>query len=112
MLLRDSLYYINAQSDATYTIHFNASHPVFAGHFPEYPIVPGACLVQIAQELMTDYLNKPVTFTAIRNLKFRQPVTPDKQVQFIIAGNTITIVDEQSNYASFAATYLCPDTDL
>ena len=49
-------------------MRFNPSHPVFAGHFPGHPIVPGACLVQIAEDLTARLTAHPVRFTAIRNL--------------------------------------------
>ena len=110
MSLRNSLYYLTEQG----TIRFNASHPIFAGHFPGHPIVPGACLVQIAQEILSESTGQPMQFTAIRNLKFRQKVTPDMEVicmmnegKFEICNLTRTEI-----YAQFAATYMCVDTDL
>ena len=118
MLLRDNLYHVIAQDDSSFTIRFNAQHPVFAGHFPNYPIVPGACLVQIAEDLLSEHLNRAVTFTAIHNLKFRQPVYPDKD---IILGlkkgeplNTFIFQFSISNSlnASFSASYMCLDTDV
>lgn len=131
MSLRNSLYYILAGNDSEYTIRFDASHPVFAGHFPGHPVVPGACLVQIAEELLSTRLSQKVRFTSVRNLKFRQPVTPDQQVTITFSpsmrGNggcsfnfqlsipsdralgqrTINLIS-----ASFTATYMCLDSDL
>ena len=113
MLLQNSVYHILSRDESSYTICFNASHPVFAGHFPGYPIVPGACLVQIAQELLSDKTGAPVRFAGVRNLKFRQPVTPDMQVRYVLADNKITIEDlDATQYAQFAVTYMCAHTDL
>ena len=113
MLLKNSLYHILSHNESSYTIRFNSKHPIFAGHFPGHPIVPGACLVQIAQELLSEQLGQPVHFTAIRNLKFRQPITPDIEVIYRIDENKITIEDiESTNYAQFATTYMCADTDV
>ena len=112
MSLRNSLYHITSHDGSAYTIRFNPDHPIFSGHFPGHPIVPGACLVQIAQELLSDQLGQPVRFTAIHNLQFRQPITPDMEVRYII-DEKITIEDlESTNYAQFATTYLCAHTDL
>ena len=91
MLLLNSLYYIVAQDGSSYTIRFDGSHPIFAGHFPGQPVVPGACLIQIAEELASMQAGHTVRFTALRNLKFRQPVTPDKQVTITIANGKIDI---------------------
>jgi len=118
MLLRNNFYHIIAQDDSSYTIRFNAKHPVFAGHFPNYPIVPGACLVQIAEDLLSDHLKKTVAFTSIHNLKFRQPVYPDATVTYELKpGKTENSINCQlsiinSVNASFSASYMCPDTDL
>ena len=113
MSLKNSLYHIVSHNESSYTIRFNPDHPIFAGHFPGHPIVPGACLVQIAQELLSDCLGQQVNLTAIRNLKFRQPITPDMEIRYIIDENKITIEDlESTNYAQFATTYLCAHSDL
>lgn len=118
MLLRDNLYHVIAQDDSSFTIRFNAQHSVFAGHFPGHPIVPGACLVQIAEDLLSERLGKSVAFTSVHNLKFRQPVYPDKD---IILGlkkgeplNTFIFQFSISNSlnASFSASYMCLDTDV
>lgn len=114
MLLRNSLYHIVASSEVGYTIRFDASHPVFAGHFPGHPIVPGACLVQIAEELLSEQVGHTERFTAIRNLKFRQPVTPDMQVVMSVREDGKIEVRDLSLtevYAQFAAN-MCPDTDV
>lgn len=69
-------------------IRFNASHPIFSGHFPERPIVPGVCIVQIAEELAVRTFGHPIRFMAIHNLKFRQPITPDQEIIISIQKTT------------------------
>lgn len=83
-MLQNNLYYIVYNEQNVYTIRFDASHPIFAGHFPEHPIVPGACLVQIAEELVSISLDTPNCFIALRNLRFSQPITPDQEVTITI----------------------------
>ena len=123
MSLRNSLYYILESNESEYKIRFDASHPIFAGHFPGHPIVPGACLVQIAEELLSAHLGQKIRFTSVRNLKFRQPVTPDQEVTLTlmlkepILNSQLSILNSQfsilnSTSASFTATYMCLDSDL
>lgn len=114
MSLRNSLYFIVDSNDTGFTIRFDASHPIFSGHFPGHPIVPGACLIQIAEELASEQLGQTVRFTAIRNLKFRQPVTPDMQIILSIRDGKVTVYDLSLTeiYAQFAATYLCYHSDV
>lgn len=121
MSLRNSLYYLVSSNESEYTIRFDASHPVFAGHFPGHPVVPGACLVQIAEELLSAHLSQKVRFTSVRNLKFRQPVTPDQEVTITFSPSERGQGGCSFNYqlstinlisASFTATYMCLDSDL
>ena len=122
MSLLNSLYFIDRSDQTAYTLRFNPSHPIFTGHFPGHPIVPGACLVQIAEELTGLCLGHPIRFIAIRNLKFRQPITPDMEVTITIQPITSSTVNCQFsilNYqlsiiisASFTASYMCPDSNV
>ncbi len=123
MSLRNSLYYILESNESEYKIRFDASHPIFAGHFPGHPIVPGACLVQVAEELLSAHLGQKIRFTSVRNLKFRQPVTPDHEVTLTLMlkeptlNSQLSILNSQfsilnSTSASFTATYMCLDSDL
>ena len=94
-MLRDSFYNILQSNQGVYTIGFNASHPIFSGHFPERPIVPGACIVQIAEELAAQIYGHPVCFTSISDLKFRQPITPDQEILISIQKSTEPIYKVQ-----------------
>ena len=87
-MLRNSFYSILQSDQDVYTIRFNASHPIFSGHFSERPIVPGACIVQIAEELTALTYGHPTRFVAIRDLKFRQPITPDQDIIISIQKTT------------------------
>ena len=65
------------------------NEPFFAGHFPEFPIMPGVLIIEaIAQAggalLLTeveDRDNKLMVFTGIERAKFRRPVTPGDQLR-------------------------------
>ena len=53
---------------------FAADHPVFAGHFPGQPILPGVLLLAWAQEAMETQLD--LRFMALSEVKFHSPATP------------------------------------
>jgi len=65
------------------------NEPHFAGHFPDYPIMPGVLMVEaIAQAggalLLTEYpdrAEKLMVFTGIDSAKFRRPVVPGDQLR-------------------------------
>ena len=66
-----------------------ANEPHFAGHFPDFPIMPGVLIVEaIAQAggalLLTeipDREDKLMVFTGIEGAKFRKPVVPGDQLR-------------------------------
>ena len=53
---------------------FAADHPVFAGHFPGHPIVPGVLLLDWAQSAIEAQLGLRVQ--ALAEAKFHSPATP------------------------------------
>ncbi len=53
---------------------FAADHPVFPGHFPGHPIVPGVLLLEWAQAAIEAQLGQRVR--ALAEAKFHSPATP------------------------------------
>ena len=78
------------------------NEPHFAGHFPDYPIMPGVLMVEaIAQAggalLLTEYseqerAEKLMVFTGIDSAKFRRPVVPGDQLRI-----EVTVLNWRSN---------------
>jgi 3-hydroxyacyl-[acyl-carrier-protein] dehydratase len=78
------------------------NEPHFAGHFPDYPIMPGVLMVEaIAQAggalLLTEYTeqeraDKLMVFTGIDSAKFRRPVVPGDQLRI-----EVTVLNWRSN---------------
>ena len=116
-MLKDNFYHITAESAGEYTITFDAQHAIFKAHFPGKPIVPGACLVQMAQEMASLWLQKTIIFTQIDNLKFLKLVTPDVAPTFQLEAKEdnkirVSVMANAINYANFTAIYMCTDSNL
>jgi 3-hydroxyacyl-[acyl-carrier-protein] dehydratase len=56
-------------------------HPVFAGHFPGRPIVPGVMLLEWAQAEIAAALGRVPHELRVREAKFFMPLEPARQAQ-------------------------------
>lgn len=59
-------------------VKFRKDHPIFKGHFPSNPVVPGVCLIQIIKELVEKNQNKDLRLTRADNVKFLNMVNPEE----------------------------------
>lgn len=53
-------------------------HPVFEGHFPGNPVLPGVCTLQIVGELLSKFLRQKLMLVKSENIKFMSLVVPAK----------------------------------
>jgi len=57
-------------------LRINWGHPIFEGHFPGRPVVPGACLLQIVKELVSMAINSEVRLIRADQIKFISMIGP------------------------------------
>ena len=86
MRLKDSLYKItNSESripniedgaDILYEIRLDEKHFIYQAHFPNEPITPGVCIIQIAKELLEDILHQRLEIQTVKNVKFLSVISP------------------------------------
>jgi len=69
-----------AQSFAA-VLALNAAHPIFEGHFPGQPVVPGVCMMQTIQELLEKGLQRKLLLLKAANMKFLAMINPVVQPQ-------------------------------
>jgi 3-hydroxyacyl-[acyl-carrier-protein] dehydratase len=68
----------SAEGACEATLSLNAEHPIFDGHFPGFPVVPGVCMMQITKELLEQALGCETRLVAARNLKFLTILNPNE----------------------------------
>ena len=67
-----------------HAVAFNHEHEIFKAHFPDNPIVPGVCCVEIVRQMVGDMLGADMRISVVKNLKFISLMTPaaDKVFSF------------------------------
>ncbi|MEO3743379.1 hypothetical protein [Plantactinospora sp. B5E13] len=72
---------------ATGTVRVDPADPVFAGHYPGFPVLPGVHLIEFADQTLRGWLGVdgpegPVELAAVERCRFLRPVYP---------GDTVTV---------------------
>jgi len=96
-LLIDRVEHIVFDSEATGIKMVSGNEPYFAGHFPDFPVMPGVLIVEalaqtasvmVAATMPDSTSGKLVFFTTIEKVRFRQPVRPGDVVKLHVVKNT------------------------
>ncbi|MDO5608175.1 MAG: 3-hydroxyacyl-ACP dehydratase [Capnocytophaga sp.] len=58
-------------------IRLNADHAIFKGHFPNNPVTPGVCMMQIIKDLTEDIFQVPLFMKSSSNVKFMALINPE-----------------------------------
>jgi len=66
---------------ASFDFKFDATDPVFAGHFPKQPIVPGVFQLEMARLGAEWLLREQLHLREIARAKFLRPIVPTELVR-------------------------------
>ncbi|HEY3863460.1 MAG TPA: hypothetical protein VGO59_16405 [Verrucomicrobiae bacterium] len=75
------------QSDgggAVFEFRFDAEQPVFAGHFPGRPVLPGIFQLEMTRAAAEWILHCPLSVNEIVKSKFERPIAPGETVRLIL----------------------------
>ena len=68
---------MDAEDNVSLLIKFNPEHNVFKGHFPDQPVVPGVCLIEIITDCLSGLMRMPCTLVESDYIKFLKPIIPN-----------------------------------
>ena len=71
--------------DACLTV--NAGAPLLAEHFPDYPIVPGACIIGFVSDCIARMTGAAVESCTVSRIAFLEPITPRLSLHLVIEQN-------------------------
>ena len=57
-------------------LEIDTNHEIFNGHFPDQPVVPGACMVQLVKDVLEKKLDASLQLKIANNLKFLALIDP------------------------------------
>lgn len=77
MQLKDKLYTIKQRNGSWFRIKLIRDCVIYRAHFPELPVTPGVCIIQIASELMESAHDTRLELVKVSNAKFLNVINPD-----------------------------------
>ena len=71
---------------ANVRIELNPLHKIYRGHFPEIPVVPGVCMIQMLDEVMKKIVGREIKMLKGDHIKFLAVIDPmmKKELKFDI----------------------------
>lgn len=81
MLLGDFFIISNIETtgvEAKAVLIINASHKIFDGHFPNHPVVPGVCMMQMVKEILEQVTGKKTNLLKSPEMKFLSIIDPSQ----------------------------------
>lgn len=68
--------YEECKSGAVVRLKLNSEHVIYRAHFPNQPVTPGVCMIEMLTELMEKRIGKPLFLCKVRNIKFLNKLSP------------------------------------
>ncbi len=91
----------NVENGISVLVKINKAHEIFKGHFPNHPVTPGVCTMQIIKELSENHLGEKLMLKTARNVKFMAIINPEENedVRF-----DLSFENQESDEISIKAT--------
>ncbi|HEX9512901.1 MAG TPA: hypothetical protein VF939_20565 [Puia sp.] len=84
-MLQGDFFHITTLETADNTVRamleIDPAHPLFMGHFPGQPVVPGVCMMQMVKEITEGVLGKETRLVKADQLKFLALLIPAESRQ-------------------------------
>jgi 3-hydroxyacyl-[acyl-carrier-protein] dehydratase len=88
------------ESGFEYTLSLNKEHYIYKVHFPQIPITPGVCLIQICTELAGKRWGHSFSLKKIHNVKFLSVIDPTCNDRIQIAFSRISMIGNRYKFSA------------
>lgn len=99
MVFLNELYTISNSNlnngNAVFNIKLNPGHFIYKAHFPDEPITPGVCIIQIALELLELYLKRSLQISQVKNVKFLSVMSPKYVADITYTFTKVSLSDDE-----------------
>ncbi len=76
---------VQAEDSYTVSVTLNPEHPIYQGHFPGQPVVPGVCTLTVIKECIGCILSKSISFSSIKECKYVSALLPQANLAVTIS---------------------------
>jgi 3-hydroxyacyl-[acyl-carrier-protein] dehydratase len=83
------------EQDSIFELRLNPDHPIYEGHFPDQPVVPGVCMLQMVAELTSEAVGQVLKLQKANQAKFLIPIVPQQYPRIQLTTRYAT-TDEQT----------------
>jgi 3-hydroxyacyl-[acyl-carrier-protein] dehydratase len=95
---------IQASGDAIHArLEINPVHPIFDGHFPSTPVVPGVCMIQMVKEITESVIGKTTRLVKSDQAKFLSVIDP--RINTIIQAELKYKMDERGEIQAVGSLF-------
>jgi len=99
ILLKSELYTINncvvQDNQIDSAIRITDTHEIFEGHFPNQPVVPGVCMMEISKEIFQQHFNRKIQLEHGGQTKFLQLLVPNNEALINVIIQHKPIIDSE-----------------
>jgi 3-hydroxyacyl-[acyl-carrier-protein] dehydratase len=67
---------VTSETEIWAELLINSNHKIFEGHFPNQPVVPGVCMMQMMKEILESIIGKETNLTQAADMKFLAVINP------------------------------------
>lgn len=75
------------EEQATFDLLLHAEHPIYEGHFPNQPVMPGVCMLQLVTELTSQAVGQALQLQKASQAKFLIPIVPQQNPRIRLQTN-------------------------